>query len=421
MKKINRKTNMKKIVLTVTTAGLITGLIGVSGCNISNKDKAKIINTINKEHESGLDDTIAMMKEVEQRYLNNYVDDIDYEQVKYYTVNAMIQAFGDKYGAYLDEEHVDIIDNKLTNSVKGIGVLIRAEINEDKDYDQLYVIDVYADSGAEKAGLKTGDIITKVNEKSFKFNEELTFDNLIRNEIKGSIGTTCTITYIDNKDNKEKTVEVERSDVKTTSVKYEKINNNIGYIKINEFGINTVEEFKTALDYMLDNNINKVVFDLRGNSGGLLDSAKAMIDCFLPEMDALYITDKDGNIEEVQRTKNNNEYNISGVCLVNNKTASAAELFTQTLHDYGLAKTIGEKTVGKGTVCSVEPTTDGGELSLSSNRYQIFNHTEIEGKGVTIDYELKLPEEKQKIDYKLPLSEDDLVQKAIEVINETEE
>lgn len=414
--KLNKRNN-KKVRKIIITLILSVVALSVSACSLNYKQQAKIIDLITENKESGLDETIEMLKEVEQRYLNYYIDDIDYELVKQTTVNAMINAFGDKYGLYIDPNHLYVMSTTLDSSICGIGILTRAEINEDKDYDQLYVIEAYENSGARKAGLDTGDIIIKANGKSFKFSDNLSLDTFLNENIRGEEGTSCTLTFIDVSEDKEKTVEVHRGKVRTSTVKYDRLTEDIGYIKISEFNEYTDEEFKEALDIFEYNNINKVVFDLRDNPGGLLESVLNMVDYFLPNQIALTLEDKDGNTVEEHRTKSGNEYNIKGICLVDSGTASAAELFTQTLHDYDVITTIGEKTYGKGTVCTVLPASDGGQISISTDRYIIFSGYEIEGKGVTVDYEMKLSDEKQKIIYKLPVKDDDLILKAVELLN----
>lgn len=381
------------------------------------KLSAIVDNDINDE----LEDAINTLEEISNYYEGLYVNDIDYDNLKLNLVNALIQSYGDKYGEYLTPELAVDSKRQMNNLVYGIGVLVRAELGTDTETDEtsktskddIYIIDVYEGSGAEEVGITAGCRLTKINGEDINFDEK-SYNDII-DSIRGEENTTVNITYIDT-DNKEHTVDVVRKAVTTNTVKYQVLDDNVGYIKIREFNSNTDEEFKEALEYMTENNISNFVFDLRDNPGGLLDSVVNTLDILLPNQTMLYVVDSNGDtVDTYKSDKDCMKFN--SVCLVNENTASAAELFTQTLKDEKLTTVIGTKTYGKGTVCTVLTTSDGGSLQISTNKYLTPSKTCVEGVGVIPDIEMKLSEDKAKISYKLDIKEDDLINKAIDTLN----
>lgn len=202
--------------------------------------------------------------------------------------------------------------------------------------------------------------------------------------------------------------------VETTTVKYKVINNNIGYINIRDFTYSTDEEFKAVLEYMSHRNIDKFIFDLRDNTGGLLDTVVNMLDTLLKEKDIIYIENKDKEIVETYKSDSNG-YEFDAVCIINGNSASASELFVKSLQEEGHT-VVGTKSYGKGTVCSVVPLENGGSLQLSTFKYLTSSKECVEGIGITPDIELKLPEHKENIQYKLDISEDDIIVESVKIL-----
>lgn len=362
------------------------------------------------EVETELDKTYKILKEIEELYSRYYVNEEDTSTLEFNMANAMIQSFGDKYGLYLTPELAENESNAMNNILYGVGVLVRAEIHD--GVSSMYVIDSYDGSSALEQGITRGCKIIEVGGRKLDFNT-WSYDDVI-NEIKGDVGTSISIKFIDNNGN-TLTKNIERRKLKIETIEYQILQDNIGYILIRDFERETDEDFRKALEYMHDNNVSKIIYDLRDNHGGLLETVVNMLDCLLPYMEFMYIQDSNNNIVDVF-TSDDNMYGMTSVCIINGTTASASEFFVQTLKEYGNTTVIGEKSFGKGTVCDVLDLSNGGSLQISSYKYLTISKNCLEGIGVIPDIEMRLPDNKYNIQYKLDIEDDDIILKSIELL-----
>lgn len=372
---------------------------------------------INKDNENDtLKETQKLMNEVENLYENCYTLDIERENIDEYVLNALISAYGDKYAVYRDPSETIQNYNSKSSHISGIGVLCTSEMYNNTDHDKydIYLIDVYDGSPAQDAGLEVGDRITKVNGKELSLTK-YNFSEA-NNDIRGEIGTNIELTFEDASDNfKEKVVTITRNNTSVNTIRYRKVTDDIGYIVIRGFESDTDEQFLEAMNYFESQNVNKIIFDLRNNGGGLAETCVNMLDILLPEGLIIKQYDKNGNLIETNNSdKNHKEF--TSVCLINTFTASASEMFTQSLIDYNLTTTIGEKSYGKGTVCTTFNLSNGGSLTMSTGNYLTKSGKIIENVGIDPDIEMKLDKDKQSISYKLTDDEDDLIQMAIKVL-----
>lgn len=359
--------------------------------------------------------SMEILSEIDKYYKGAYVNDITYDDLTLKMANSLIASYGDKYGVYLDPELAEESNAELNNEISGIGVLIRAELAEtEEEIDRLYIIDVYDGSDALEKGMVPGSIITKMNGENFDFSS-IGYNELI-SQIRGKAGTYVNLTFI-TPDGEEITADIERKNVETSTINYKVINNNIGYVNIRDFSAKTDEELENVLKYFENRKIEKIIFDLRDNSGGLLDTVVNMLDSLLPEQDLIYIEDKDKEIVETY-TSDKKEYNFSGVCIINENTASASELFVKSLQEAGKVTVVGNTSYGKGTVCSVIPLENGGSLQLSTFKYLTSSKECLEGIGVIPDIEMYLPEEKEAIQYKLDIKDDDIIIESVKLLSE---
>lgn len=368
-------------------------------------------NTNEYQEETELDKTYKLLKEIEQYYKSSYIGDMNTEDLELNLANIMIKSFGDKYGMYLTPELAKEENDKINNILYGIGILVRAEINDNTS--SLYVIDSYNESSAKENGIVSGCQIIEVNNKKLDFNT-WKYEDVI-NEIKGDIGTKINITFIDN-NGKTINKDIERRKLKVETIKYNILQDNTGYIQIREFDRETDEDFKVALDYMKEHNVKNVIYDLRGNTGGLLDTVVNMLDNLLPDVTFLYIQDSNNNILETYKS-DSNMYKFNSICIIDSETASASELFAQTLKENGNCKVVGETSFGKGTVCNIVELSNGGTLQISTFKYLTISKNCVEGIGVIPDVEMKLSEEKESILYKLNIKDDDIIQNSIKLLN----
>lgn len=364
------------------------------------------------ESNDTLSDTQQLMDEIENLYETCYVGDIQRDNIDEFVLNALVKAYGDRYASYRNTTQAEQNNEKKDNKQYGIGALLTPEYTEGTTKYSLYVVDVYKDSPAEKAGIQIGDLITAIN------NEELDILDLNYNkaldELNGDLGTTVNLKVnssgvITNKD-------VERDLVNVSTVRYKELTPEIGYIRIRDFQSHTDEEFKEALDYFTNKGIQKFVFDLTNNSGGIEDTVINMLDDLLQSGLIVEEYDSSGNLLKSVEANPETGFTFNSVTLINSNTASAAELFAKCLRDNYTTSIVGTRSYGKSTVCTTFTLSNGGQVTLSTGKYLTASKHDIEGKGIEPDYEVKLDREKQDIYYKLDDSENDLIQKALEIL-----
>jgi carboxyl-terminal processing protease len=303
----------------------------------------------------------------------------------------------DKFSVFLQENRGTMV---------GIGV----RVIFDNDKNLIEVISVMPDSPAEAGGMLPGDYIYKVGSE---YISELGYFASVE-KIKGEKGTEVTLTVLRGSNYlEEKVMTFIRDEVNMQTVSSRKINENIGYIRILEFNKETPNEFISAMEELQHNGATQFIFDVRYNPGGDLDGIQKTLDYLLPEGPIIRIVYKDGH-EEVKYS-DANFVDVPMIVLINENTASAAELFAAALRDYEKATLIGVKTYGKGTMQTILGLGDGSGLRISQYMYNPPYGDNYENIGVFPHIEVKLPEEllKEKNFYKLTDDEDTQLQAAI--------
>lgn len=349
--------------------------------------------------------------ELESLYGELYInDDIDEDAILEAVCDAYVDTI-DKYGSYLTaEEYAELISD-YSAQMEGIGV----HVIYNADYDCIEVISVMPDSPALEAGLLPGDLIVYVEGKPVK---ELGYYPAI-NMIKGKAGTVTNFTVLRGKDYTERVdFSIERAVVTEQTVWHHIIASDptIGYIKILSFDDGTYNQFVNAVSDLRNSGCTRLVIDVRYNPGGLLTSVVDVLDYILPEGPIVRLIDKKGNVEVKYSDKSSLDMDF--VVLVNGSTASAGELFTSAIKDYGLAKIVGTQTYGKGTVQTIKLLKDGDAVSISYKLYSPPYSENYEGVGITPDVIVELDEALSGISiYKISDEEDNQLQKAISVLN----
>lgn len=338
-----------------------------------------------------------------QTYLDAYyLGELDPEKVEESLAAGLLNGTGDKYAQYYNKKEFQNLMEETSGVYGGIGVGIITN-----DDEQIEVYKIYENSPAEEAGIRIGDIIIEADgERDFA-----DMDALVA-LVRGEQGTFVDIVIL--RDGEEIPMRVERRAINIETVEYEMLDNNIGYIALSEFDTVSVNQFNEAYAALESEGMTSLIMDLRGNPGGDYDTVIALADRVLPEGKITTVVNNQGK-EKVERSDDEHQIRIPMVLLVNKTSASASELFSAAVKDYGIATIIGETTYGKGIVQSIYQLPDGSGMKFTTEEYLSPNGNKINGLGVTPDIAVEIPKEAYD-DGVLSEEEDTQLQKAIEVL-----
>lgn len=338
--------------------------------------------------------------------LNNYYyKDIDKQAMVDGIYAGLVESLDDPYSAYYTEEEYKDLMQTLTGNYAGIGALLQKDIKS----GEVTITKVYANTPAEKVGLVAGDSIVSAD-GNLAVDEDL--DEFVQH-IRGEEGTDVKLVIF--RDGKEMELTCTRASIATPTVEHQMLEGNVGYIAVSQFTEHTYDDFVEAYKDLENQGMKSVIFDMRNNGGGLVDSVVDMLDYLLPEGTVVYTMDKEGNREDYT-SKGSSYKSIPMTVLVNENTASAAEIFTGAIRDFKYGTIIGTNTFGKGIVQSTIPLSDGSAVKLTTQTYYTPSGECIHGKGIAPDIELEYefqggPEDK----YDVTL--DNQIQKALEVLS----
>lgn len=348
----------------------------------------------------------AKIRQIEEMLDTYYVEDYDKELAEELMYTGLVAGAGDPYTYYLSADSLAEQVEKNSGHFVGIGVEIYAG-----DDGYIVVSSVTPGGPAEAAGILAEDKITEVDGESITGKTAADVSALV----KGEEGTDVTLTIFRESTGEVLEKTVTRQDIQVQTVSWRMMDDNIGYISITNFRENTYNQFKEALDTLEAEGMEKLVLDLRNNTGGLVKSAHEIGEELLPEGIMVYTMDKEGNRED---TLCDDVYNdVPMVVLVNGNSASAAEILAGAIQDTGRGELIGTTTFGKGLVQRLFTLPDGSGLNVTIQKYYTPNGTSIHGVGITPDYEVELPEEYAQ-QTNIPAEADTQLQKAVEVLSE---
>ncbi len=347
----------------------------------------------------------SKIAEVDNLIRQNYIGAVDEQKLQDSIAAAFVEGVGDRYGQYLTAETYANYLSSNEGVMIGIGVTVK---QADSGYIQ--VVSVNPNTPAEEAGILPDDLIIQVDDLA------VTQENYSEavDKVSGEEGTTVTLIIRRGAEDLAP-LAVTRKRIDLTTVTYKMIADNVGYVSITGFNSNTVSQFNTALDAVMSQGAEGLVFDVRNNPGGTVSSVSKILDRLLPEGPIVSAKYKNGTVE-VLATSDATEINLPMVVITNKDTASAAELFTQALKDYKKAVSVGDKTTyGKGTMQSIRKLNDGSALNITVAWYNPPKSANYDGVGVPADFEVTLsPDLVSKI-AELDISEDTQLRKALEL------
>ena len=355
---------------------------------------------------NNLYEKIDLFGEVLENIKKDYVDDVDQSEIMDSAINGVLQSL-DPYSAYMSPELFKEMQTDTKGEFGGLGIEIGMEAGVVK------VISPIDDTPAERAGIKAGDYIVKIGSEQVQGKSLMEAVKLMR----GPVGTSIDLTV--RRKNVKKPIEfkITRKIIEVQSVNSEIISKekNIGYVRLKSFNENSDNQFlKSIKKFEKNNKIKGYVFDLRNNPGGLLTQAINITDFFLN--DGEIVSTKGRKVSETRKFFARKGDEINGkpiVVLINNGSASAAEIFAGALKDHKRAIILGENSYGKGSVQSIIPLRNGGGMRLTISKYYLPSGKSISEVGVTPDI---LVEETGN-DFKINSEKDNQLNYAIKLFN----
>lgn len=340
------------------------------------------------------------LENLKNRLDSSFLYDVDADELEEGIYKGFVSSLGDPYTVYYTEEEYQELMESSSGQYKGIGV----QISQDPETNIITVIRVFRNSGAEEAGIQEGDILYKVN------GEDITAEdvNNVVAEIRGDEGTTVEIEVYRDSVKDYVTMDVERRTVSMDTVEWRMPEEGIGYLEITEFDDVTYAQFSEALSDLKSQGMKGLILDLRNNPGGLVDSVCDVADDLLPEGIILTTKDKDGN-GITYESEAGVEFDGPIVVLVNENSASAAEILAGALKDYERGTVVGTTTFGKGIVQSIVPLGDGTALKVTVSNYYTPNGTCIHKVGIEPDVEVEVEKSEDG-------EGDNQLEKAVEVL-----
>ncbi len=336
---------------------------------------------------------------IDKEYLYSY----DLEKIEDGAISGMLDALGDPYTAYYNVENTKNFLVETEGEYEGIGIYLTM----DTEYELPIVLAVFKNSPAAEAGVLPGDYILEIEGESTK--DKLLEE--ISTKVKGRPNTKVKIKfgrYDDNENYEEIEKEITRKKIETNYFEDKILENNIGYISFEAFDEHAEEHFNDAYNKLVNKNeVKGLIIDLRNNSGGIVDVAEAIVDKIVPLGNITYIVDKEGNKEYIN--SDSECIKIPLVVLINENSASAAEIMAAAVQDHSVGEIVGTTSYGKGLVQKFKSLGDGTYVKITISEYFSPNGKKINGVGVVPDV---IVEDDKNTE------EDEQLLKAIEIINQ---
>lgn len=388
----NKGFNLLSVIIIICVTSIISaitaGIIVTNNYGLSYKNITE-------------DSSLSEFLKTYSNIVDNYYEDIDKDEMLDSAINAMLNYLGDNYTTYLNKDQTKELEERLAGSYEGIGISILGKT----------ITNVSKDSPAEKVGLQVGDEFLTVNGTD------------VSSVTDGA--STIISTLIKSSDNKEAKIVIKRAEeeleftvkiesIPISAISYKLLDNNIGYLKINIFSRPLTDQVKLALKELENNGMNRLIIDLRDNSGGFLDSAETTASIFLEKGKLIYsLEDKKDKEDYYDKTTESKKYPIA--VIINNNSASSSEILAAALKDSYGATLIGEKSFGKGKVQQTIDLSSGAMAKYTSAKWLRPNGECIDGVGLIPDYEIQLAYEYDENGNEISTIDTQL-NKAIEVI-----
>lgn len=346
------------------------------------------------------------IEEIDKYVRANYTGEIDEEALQDSISKGYISGISDTYGYYYTTKEYQAEKVADSGSTVGIGVTV-----EKDESGYIKIIKIRDNSPASEAGLQAGDFIVNVDDQDVLtkgYSESVS-------GVTGDEGTTVKLTI--RRESTDQIYQLVRRKMEIISVTGRMINNDIGYIKLDCFDQKTPDQFKAQLDQLTTDGATSFIFDVRNNGGGLLDSVEGVLNYLLPEGDKATATYADGTTQVIVHADGEHVLAAPAVVLINNKTASSAELFACALRDSNQAQLVGVNSFGKGVMQITKELLDGSAIKITVATYETTQTPCYDGVGLKPNFEVTLTKDEEENSANLNETTDPQLKKAIEVVH----
>ena len=363
---------MRKLFRTKIFVLLFSIVIFVNCFSNGGEDKNGFLSNIRELKE--LSDIMDIINE-------NYVGEkqVDKKELMQGAIKGMIEALDDPHSNYFTKTELESFKEDIKGTYVGVGMVVQKRPNE-----ALTVVSPIEDGPAFKAGVKPKDKIIAIDGESVY---KLTSEESVK-KLKGEPNTKVKVTVLRDKAKEPKDIEITRAVVELKYVKQRMLDNNIGYLRLTQFGENVYPDVRKALEELQKNGMKGLIFDLRSNPGGALDQSIKIASMFLKEGKVVSVKSKDGN-EQVSTREGKYYGDFPLVVLINGGSASASEIVSGAIKDNKRGILVGEKTFGKGSVQTLIPLPDGDGMKLTIAKYYTPSGICIHGIGIEPDVKVE--------------------------------
>lgn len=393
----------KKIMLILVVATIT--FIGTFFLMNNTLFKSKNIKYIMLPNSSNDELEIAIQKVravIDQTYIKT--DEIDEKKLIDGAVKGYIEALGDDYTEYMTEDEWQEYQESAIGNYEGIGVYVSVI----KDTNEIVVLSPVRESVSEKAGIKSGDIITKVDGIEYKGDQ---LDEAVA-KLHGEVGEHVKVEVKRGEETLE--FDIIREVVRTSPISTEMLENNIGYMQLLTFDSGIADDFVEKCNKLKSEGAKSIILDVRFNGGGYISGALDILDTLIPKGETLLITNSKANGEVVKKSENDPIIDLPIVLLQNEYSASATEILSGALKEHNRAEIVGTTSYGKGVLQNVY-MVDNAALKVTTDEFFTPNRNQIHHKGIEPDYVVEVEDEYVN-SFNIPREKDTQLDKAIELL-----
>lgn len=397
----------KSVVLGGLTAIVIAAFVGGVYFGYDNRPEAqKVLNIINREPPPTFTDVDfesfwEIWNLIESKYVSN--NGLDRQQMFWGAMMGLVDSLDDPYSVFFPPKEAEIFESSVRGDFEGVGMEIGMRNNV------LTVVAPLKGTPAEKAGIKAGDQILKIDDT---VTADINIDEAV-DLIRGERGSFVKLTVFREGEDEPLEIDVMRDVIEIPVIETEKKDNGVFVISLYSFSARATEAFRESLREMIQSGSDKMILDIRGNVGGYLEAAVDISSWFLPSGEVVAREDFGNGEEHVYRSRGYNIFNdLPMVILVDQGSASASEILAGALSEHGIATLVGQKTYGKGSVQELIDIKDGGSLKLTIARWLTPNGRSISKEGLDPDVEVEFTKED------FDAGKDPQMDKAIEILTQ---